>query len=724
MTRIGDFLRGLDARAQKGNQAEVPVLRPSEVRLIYEGKLESLAGFALSPSLHLRAPNGDTPLHLAARMGSLAICDLFVRSGADPRALNNDSQSPADVAYAQGHDFVADALSALVSNMSAAEPSVEATGPETFETVDPTPSAQIPFSAERAFDLEEVNIETDDLLSFEAESDPEEYFKQSNGDEASGLFAPVIVTATAVSDLGEVDWDLDLSAAPITGDGIEENNKVEVSPTSETDFLEMRSRGRLFAKPGNLQTNTRVSISSEASNSWAENIMAKGWCSFEDIDHLVACCNGNGDPDDLKANLQKTLDSLGFNLDQSLEFDGSFWDTGIDVCAEELAEAVDATLSRASPLPGTERFNLRRTDEEMLVEQMVRAKQEFLLETLGSELAIKLVLNAIDSIRLGTREAGSVSLKVIAPLRLGHPETIEVMAAAETLKLWYANGRAMDGKRRREALGALAALDLSAAFELELIKELKEYPDTFALAQKLETEMRSLESAMEQLVVRHLPLVRRFAAKNVKEDEDIEDVFQVAFIGLQRSVQKFDFTLGYRFQTYATYWMRQAITRWRADEGAEIRIPVHRWERIERLERALEKLDVRAGGYVSQEELALELSWTLEEVEFFQRIPRKVERLSNPQDWDNHLIADTVADGLVQADISRLITELLDGLSPRQASIIRMRFGIGYDSEMTLAEVGSILGVTRERIRQIESNVLGQMRRNGSVRRLKSIWMA
>ena len=724
MTRIGDFLRGLGVRVQKSSQAEEPVLHQSEVRLIYEGKLEDLAAFALSPSLHLRAPNGDTPLHVAARMGSLVICDLFVRSGADPRSLNNGGQSPADVANAQGHGFVADALSTLVSSMPAAEPRVEATRHETFATVDPTPSPKIQFSTEGAFDLEEADIDTDDLLSFEAESDPEEYFNQSNGNQATGFFAPATGTSTQVSDDGDVDWDLDLSAAPITGDGIGESKKVEVSPSSETGFLEVRSGGRFSTKPNILQTSTRVSIPREVSKSWAENLVEKGWCSFEDIDQLVACCNGNGDADDLKANLQKTLESLGFNLDQSLEFGGSFWDTGLSVSTEEIAEAIEATLMRATRLPGTQRFNLSRSDEEELIEQIARAKQELQIGILGSELAIRIVLNAFESIRAGTRETSSVSFKILASSRLDHPEMIDLMAAAETLNLWYVNGRAMEGKRRREALGALATLDLSSAFELELIKELKEYPDTIALAQNLEVEMRSLESAMEQLVVRHLPYVRRFASRNVKEDEDIEDVFQVAFIALQRSLQSFDPKLGYRLMTYASYGMRQAVARWRADEGAEVRIPVHRLERIERLDRALDKLDVRTGGYVSQEELALELSWTTEEVELFQKIPREVERFSNLEDWDKLLVDDSESDGLIQSDIRRIVTELLDGLPPRHANVIRMRFGIGYDSEMTLAEVGSLFGVTRERIRQIESKVLGQLRRNGIVRKLKSIWTA
>ncbi|TCM86187.1 RNA polymerase sigma factor (sigma-70 family) [Rhodovulum steppense] len=134
------------------------------------------------------------------------------------------------------------------------------------------------------------------------------------------------------------------------------------------------------------------------------------------------------------------------------------------------------------------------------------------------------------------------------------------------------DGRVMDGKRRRDALAALEALDLSLAFHKELVRRMEEFPACQAEANQLEAQILISEAATEHLIREHLPYVRRFASRNVDEGEDPEDVFQVAIIGLQRSTRRFDPERGYRFLIYATYWMRQAITRWRADEGAAIRI--------------------------------------------------------------------------------------------------------------------------------------------------------
>ena len=113
--------RILGSRDQTKSEPESHVLGPFEIRLIAEGKLERLADFAASSSLHAADPKGDTPLHLAARMGNLAVCDLFIRSGADPGALNHDRQTPADVAFAEGHGLAAQLLSSLVAGSTETE---------------------------------------------------------------------------------------------------------------------------------------------------------------------------------------------------------------------------------------------------------------------------------------------------------------------------------------------------------------------------------------------------------------------------------------------------------------------------------------------------------------------------------------------------------------------------------------------------------------------------
>lgn len=715
--------RILGSRDQTTSEPESHVLGPFEIRLIAEGKLERLAEFAASSRLHAADPKGDTPLHLAARMGNLAVCDLFIRSGADPGALNHDRQTPADLAFAEGHGLTAQHLSSLV----AGSPETETVGEREVSLVvengvtgpDGVPEHRVAVfqetePADRTDDL-------DDLLTFEAEAEPEEFFDQYAGDTASGTFVALVSSSPVVSDNEDGDWDLDLSAAPIAGEGIGSSAAATADHGAENDFLKVRNRGRQSVKRAVVQTGTRMSIDPELCISWADEILTKGWCSLDDIDRLVADCEGNGDLEELRINLQRNLEAAGFDLDRATEHDAALWSAASDTTSEDLADVIEAALTRRTRLPGTQRFVMDKSDDLQLLEPMMRAKQELQLGILGSETAVQTILDVIDGIRDGSRNPGSVSLRTIIPARPGHAETSEVMAAADTLRSWHTTGRVMDGKRRREALAALEALDLSLAFHKELVRTLEQLPACHAEASQLEAELLLSEAATEHLIREHLPYVRRFASRNVEEGEDPEDVFQVAFMGLQRSTRRFDPERGYRFLIYATYWMRQAITRWRSDEGAAIRIPVHRNEKITKLDRALERLDVRVGGAVSDLELAEELEWTIDEVRQFRGIPREAEYPASLDDWDKLLPEPSEVDVFDQAETERIVKEALADLPERQADVIRMRFGMGRETDMTLEEIGQIYGVTRERIRQIEAKGLDRLSHPGRKRRLQEL---
>lgn len=719
--------RILGSPARLKSETENQVLEPVEIRLIAEGKLERLADFAASSRLRAADPKGDTPLHLAARMGNLAVCDLFIRSGADPGVLNHDRQTPADVAFAEGHGLTAQLLSSLVAGSLETETETET---ETVskrevslvvETVvagsDSVPehrfaAIQATESADRADDL-------DDLLTFEAEAEPEEFFDQYAGDTASGTFAALVSSSSVVSDDEDGDWDLDLSPAPIAGEGIGSSAAETADHGAETDFLQVRNRGRQSVKRAVVQTGTRMSIDPDLCFTWAEEILSKGRCSLDDIDRLVAHCEWNGDLEELRINLQRNLVAAGFDVAQATGHDADLWDAISDISTDDLAEAIEAALTRRTRLPGTRRFVMDKSEELQLLEPMMRAKQELQLGILASETAVETILDVIDGIRDGSRDLSSVSLRTIIPSRPDHPETSEVIAAADALRSWHTTGRVMDGKRRREALAALEALELSLAFHKELVRRLEQFPACQAEASQLEAEILISESATEHLICEHLPYVRRFASRNVEEGEDPEDVFQVAFMGLQRSTRRFDPERGYRFLIYATYWMRQAIMRWRADEGAAIRIPVHRNEKVTKLVRALDRLDVRVGGAVSDLDLAEELEWAIDEVRQFRGIPREAEYPASFDDWDNLLSEPSGVDVFDRAETERIVTDALADLPERQADIVRMRFGIGRDSDMTLEEIGQIYGVTRERIRQIEAKGLRFLSHPGRKRRLR-----
>lgn len=719
--------RILGSRDQATREPESHALGPFEIRLIGEGRLERLAEFAASSRLHAADPKGDTPLHLAARMGNLAVCDLFIRSGADPGVLNHDRQTPADVAFAEGHGLAAQLLSSLVAGSPKTEKETETVSArEVSIVVDPVVAEPDVVLEPRFVVIQETEPagktdDLDDLLTFEAEAEPEEFFDQYAGDTASGRFVALVISSPVVSDDENGDWDLDLSPAPIAGEGIGSSAALTPDQGAEHDFLHVRNRGRQSIKRSIVQTGTRMSIDSDLCVNWAEEILVKGRCSLDDIDRRVSDCEGNGDLEELSVNVQRNLEAAGFDLVQAAVYGAGLWDAVSDTSSDDLADAIEAALTRRTRLPGTQRFVMDKSDELQLLEPMMRAKQELQLGILASETAVETILDVLDSIRDGSRDPGSVSLRTIIPSRPGHAETSEVMAAAETLKSWHNTGRVMDGKRRREALTALEALDLSLAFQKELVRTLEQLPGCQAEASRLEAELLISESASEHLIREHLPYVRRFASRNVEEGEDPEDVFQVAFMGLQRSTRRFDPERGYRFLIYATYWMRQAITRWRSDEGAAIRIPVHRNEKFTKLDRALDRLDIRVGGAVSDLELAGDLEWTIDEVRRFRSIPREAAYPESLDDWDDLLPEPSAVDVFDQAETERIVTDALADLPERQADVIRMRFGIGRDSEMTLEEIGQIYGVTRERIRQIEAKGLDRLSLPGRKRRLQEL---
>lgn len=707
-------------QGEEASEPERHFLSPTEIRLIAEGNLATLAAFSGSSRLNAPDLKGDTPLHLAARKGNLAVCDLFIRSGADPNSLNHELQTPAEVALSEGHSLLAQLLSALVTN-SADTQNEEVAKCKVVSKAETVVSKLDAVSGPHMAEMtsEVAGDEFDGLLNFEAEVGATEFFDQHMGETASGKLVTLVSPLPQILDV--VDWDVDLSPANISGDGIGANAVLPAITDEQHDFLRVRKRGPKSTRKAVLQTGTRLSIDAVFCLAWVEELFSKGSISCGDLDRLIDSCDGNGDPDELRYNLERNLELAGFTLDTELLEDTGLWDFKSNVSAEELAEIIEATLTRSTQLPGTRGFFMGKRDELLLLEPMIRAKQELLLGILASKAAVEAILDVVEKIVDGSREPGSFSLRTIITWREGHAETLEVLAASEALKLWHLSGRVMDGKRRREALAALDALDLSLEFQKDLVTSLKRNEGDNGVAVQLEGLIWVYESAIERLVVRHLSYVRRFASRSVESDEDPEEVFQVAFLGLQRSAKRFDPELGYRFLIYAAFWMRQAIMRWRADEGAAVRIPFHRYERITKLERALDKLDVKVGGAVSDFALAEELDWTSDEVTQFRNIPREAEYPECLGDWDKLMLEQPEEDIFYQADAEKIVSEILAELPERQADVLRLRFGIGRDSDMTLEEVGQIYGVTRERIRQIEAKAFDRLSHPGRIRRLRSL---
>ena len=397
----------LDSQGKTASESEIHPLHPAGIRMIADTRTERLAEFSASPLLHAADHKGDTPLHIAARMGNLGFCDLLIRAGADPRARNNVGQTPADVASVAGHRLAAETLFSLVGK-SQVDKSLQTLAdiPQgDVKVEDEQQAAPSPPSESTPPQPSEDQIELDDLLIFEPEEDPERFFHRSVGDSASGTFAALVTSLPTDSTGTHADWELDHSPVQIEGDGIGSEAAITYDRGGDNDFLKVRNRGRRSVKRAVVPSGTRLSIDPDICLASAAVILEKRWFTFDDIDTLISCCEGNGDLDELRFNLLLTFEAAGLELfDEANESGDVPWDVRSTFSADDLAEALEAALSRATRLPGTWRFYMDKSDEARLLDPMVRAKQELQLGILACEPAVGTILGMIDKLLDGSAE--------------------------------------------------------------------------------------------------------------------------------------------------------------------------------------------------------------------------------------------------------------------------------------------------------------------------------
>ena len=309
---------------------------------------------------------------------------------------------------------------------------------------------------------------------------------------------------------------------------------------------------------------------------------------------------------------------------------------------------------------------------------------------------------------------------------LGTQKNLELIGSDDTVGLYLKEMAHIPLLSQKEEIDLAKRIELAC----EARQQLSQTERSLKPGQRreLENQIRDGYLAREHLIKANTRLVVSIAKKYLGNGVPFLDLIQEGNLGLMRAVEKFEYKRGFRFSTYATWWIRQTITRAIADQGRTIRVPVYMTDRIRKMYRTLYKMEQELGYPPSEEELAVEMEIDPKKIKWMLQVSWAPVSLESPIGDDEEsefgmFVEDkgspSPAQTVYQEMLRERINEVLSTLSPREARIIRLRFGLDCDKPYTLEEVGRKFGLTRERIRQIEGKALRRLRNPRQARLLR-----